>query len=377
MRAYFYLRPECRLVPGPLGAAVFNLRSCEIIRLHPENAAVLRDAELSRAVPADHPVLQELAAMAWGFFSESKVFIDKSRPYHQFIRERLDLNPPPLGTVTIQVTNQCNLSCAACGEYFCPVCFSRRDACELEPDQWLRIVDALFAAGARNFILSGGNPVLSPSTEVIKNHILRLGANASVITNGLAGIPDWPESLGEILIFLPEESRIPALVSVLGKTKRKVVLIADTVFTPGNLAPLEPYVKAKHLTSYREPRLASNKDLKGVDVNTFHLRADYDDCLKGKLYLRADGALVPCFQRRDRVVGNLAEEFLRPVFRKLVEEYWVSGPERLRSGKCSDCELFFGCNTCSCFTPENCLYLPDLGQWNSETSTVADYVPAK
>ena len=78
---------------------------------------------------------------------------------------------------------RCNLDCAYCNEYD-----KTSDPVPLEA--MLRRIDKLGALGTTIITLSGGEPTLHPDLDAIIERIRRVGAMATLITNGLLLAPD-------------------------------------------------------------------------------------------------------------------------------------------------------------------------------------------
>ncbi|MCF6176791.1 MAG: radical SAM protein [Victivallaceae bacterium] len=96
-----------------------------------------------------------------------------------------------LSLVHLQLTGKCNLRCPFCGQwgengYF----HGKSDKSELSVAEWVRVIDEAVALGQASntkpeFIIWGGEPLLSPAFEVVAAHINALDCKAALITNGI------------------------------------------------------------------------------------------------------------------------------------------------------------------------------------------------
>ena len=93
-----------------------------------------------------------------------------------------------LSLVHLQLTARCNLRCSFCGQWGDGGYFhDKSSAVELTTQEWLRIIDetvALADGTPVEFILWGGEPLLSASFEHIAAYISAVGCKAALVTNG-------------------------------------------------------------------------------------------------------------------------------------------------------------------------------------------------
>ncbi len=81
-----------------------------------------------------------------------------------------------------ELTARCNMRCLHCAS---DLGDGRTRGSELSSDEALRVCDELKDLGCEYIVLSGGEALLRNDWEVIAHHIVRLGIEASLITNGL------------------------------------------------------------------------------------------------------------------------------------------------------------------------------------------------
>ncbi|TSC96771.1 MAG: radical SAM protein [Candidatus Berkelbacteria bacterium Licking1014_2] len=81
-----------------------------------------------------------------------------------------------------------------------------------------------------------------------------------------------------------------------------------------------------------------------VNPTFFHRARHYNPCWRGELAVATDGNVYPCVFSRKLVIGNLGNETLSNVLKRLREKYWVITLDRVE--KCRDCELRYACMDC-------------------------------
>ena len=84
----------------------------------------------------------------------------------------------------LEITRRCNLSCLHCGSD----CSSSINTPELTADSWISIVRYIKENFGKNvsFVITGGEPLVSPDLEKITSEIRNLGMNWGMVTNGYA-----------------------------------------------------------------------------------------------------------------------------------------------------------------------------------------------
>ena len=76
---YFQLNPECYLITGAHRSLIHNLLTGKILWLDANNTKQILLAEAGNEVNENESTFTELEKLGWGFFSDSKYFVDKLR----------------------------------------------------------------------------------------------------------------------------------------------------------------------------------------------------------------------------------------------------------------------------------------------------------
>ncbi len=94
----------------------------------------------------------------------------------------LEIRDHVLQYLFLEITRRCDLSCLHCGSD----CSRAAASPELDADSWLSIVDHMQARYAPFFVITGGEPLVSPDLFRITGHLGRTGARWGMVTNGMA-----------------------------------------------------------------------------------------------------------------------------------------------------------------------------------------------
>lgn len=92
-----------------------------------------------------------------------------------------------LELVHLQLTWRCNLRCPFCGQWGTHGFAAQETMPELTPQEWLTTlaqIEALQPAAEPDFILWGGEPLLSPAFPAVTRHLRDAGRRVAVVTNG-------------------------------------------------------------------------------------------------------------------------------------------------------------------------------------------------
>lgn len=102
----------------------------------------------------------------------------------QIVSKRLSL-------VHLQLTGKCNLHCFFCGQWG-ENGYSQSESAkvELSTSEWIRVIDEILAINTAaeskpEFILWGGEPLLSPAFKAVVMHLHALKCKTSIVTNGI------------------------------------------------------------------------------------------------------------------------------------------------------------------------------------------------
>ncbi|MBN2653170.1 MAG: radical SAM protein [Spirochaetales bacterium] len=113
--------------------------------------------------------------------------------------KRMETDEHRLLYLFLEITRKCNLRCLHCGSD----CKSSQQFPELTTDSWLKIVDYVAANFSKEliFVITGGEPLMSPDLEKIGAHIASTGRRWGMVTNGLALTPQRLQSLVDANVY--------------------------------------------------------------------------------------------------------------------------------------------------------------------------------
>ena len=96
---------------------------------------------------------------------------------------RFDNGSPPLQSIYIYLTDECNQMCPHC--WISPVAVGRSRVSRPDIEQYTRFIDAALPLGLDYVKLTGGEPLLRKETFPIIEHAARCGAYAGLETNAM------------------------------------------------------------------------------------------------------------------------------------------------------------------------------------------------
>ncbi len=360
MNNFFNLSPECFLIAGEKRAAVYNLNSGEIIALDETqaNALLLSESKKSIEEIGTKEVFEYMAEKGWGFFSSKPFFIDKVRPMNIFGERRIWLQQPQFIMTILQLTEECDKACDNCGKSFCPICFSDSAVKQnpLSVVQWEKIIDQIVSAGCKSIMFTGGESLLYNGLERLIDHALDIGAEICIRTNGQISLNKIQENVA-LNVLIDKSSDLQRVFYNI-KGRKKVSLILHDMWSMQIDFDIDKTWDLRMSTSCEPVR--GKKHLNKVKMNDFFYKKLKDSCLNGKMFILSDGSVVPCFQVRDKKIGNLLDEDFIEVYRKLIVDYWYASiDQRTTKQKCRQCEFRYACSVCRFSNPDVfCQYDP-------------------
>jgi len=322
------------------------------------NTKAMLLAEQGNNIDCDEKTYKELENLGWGFFSESKYFIDKLRTTNVFNENKTWKNSPNLIFATVQITNECNSKCEFCDKFFCPVCIKNNDKQYIDKNILLDIVDSCKFYGLREILLTGGEPLLHPDFQYICSSILKKGISVSIKTSGLMKMK-FPTDV-KLIILLDNVNNLNRIINNYKSYKN--ITILKVLEENTSFKPILP--EGWKLSFCMGEQCISKKHLKGLSLDEFFLKKLSDHCLTSKITIKSDGDVVPCLQRYNEIVGNIKNDEFSQIIKNLSEKYWSKPIDQRKTGKCLKCEFMYACNACVYTNCEkSCDYDVELGQW--------------
>ncbi len=299
-----------------------------------------------------------MAEKGWGFFSSKPFFVDKTRPMNIFGERRIWLQQPQFAMAILQLTEECDKACDNCGKSFCPICFSNPAVKQspLSVPQWEKIIAQIVSAGCKSIMFTGGESLLYNGLERLTAHALDMGAEVCVHTNGQIALDKIQENVA-LNVLIDQGSDLQRIFHNLKGRKKVSLILHDMELTQINF-DIDKTWDLRMSTSCEPVR--GKKYLNSVKMNDFFYRKLKDPCLNGKMFILSDGSVVPCFQGRNKKIGNLADEDFAEVYRKLIVDYWYASiDQRATNPKCRQCEFRYACSVCRFSNPDvSCQYDP-------------------
>jgi len=359
MMKYFRLNPECYLVTGGKRSVIYNLIEKSSLWITEEATELLKKSELNQPiVEEDIEFFQLLEEKKWGVFTDTPVFIDKYRPYNIFNEKKFHKNSPMIELALIQISNQCNLNCEFCNDFYCPVCIrkdSKKQALTL--NEWFAVIDQLRLYGLKTVILTGGEVALYEELDQLLKYMEQKDIFVTLQTNGLIRIKGLSKKYGLVISLFDAKN-----IDIINENYQDF----DNVTLLSYSDQLdETMVKNK---TWRVRKCSTSMDvmcrelMNNADVLKFHARRTFDNCLKNRISIDYAGDVYPCFEVKEPL-GNVQDEKFYLVIKKLIGEYWMKSVDK-RETKCAACEFRYSCNSCNLYDATSyCKYDVEESVW--------------
>lgn len=117
-------------------------------------------------------------------------------------------------------------------------------------------------------------------------------------------------------------------------------LSPDELFRPDDLRP----VGRGNNISMLPVKPVDHEPYLTVTPMFFHQAQQYNPCWRGEIAVTADGLVYPCVFSRCFSIGNLYEQSLKEIIKKLKKSFWAITLDKVE--RCRDCELRYACMDC-------------------------------
>lgn len=352
---YFRLNPECYLIKGKCGGAIYDLIDGNIYTLEPPERQILENCEKNEIVDKEE-LLDDLKERCLGNYYEKKIYVEKLRVGSP-IEEEQPGHPPKLNRVFLEINNSCQRNCWFCGyngikrSLGCMGCNKWRDEEEpLSIERLEDLLDELEDLSCKDIFLTGGDLTLA------WEKVLR-------VLNYAEG------KFKKIYMILHQESLSKERIEeVRGKTH----LIVQTS-SPASIdyesdeftyiVPIEPekfeslklrnkgvmvdFVSKDFTGLPSDLPLVSKKKVRKANLYRFSHNLKYHPCLGGTLAISYGGRVLPCPLLRNHSFGSIKNKELYRIFeneRREIEKYWHLTLDKIE--RCKNCEFRYVCNDC-------------------------------
>lgn len=342
---YFSLLNQCVLVLGEEKGVIYNLKERRAIELDSAACELMAYSEKGNRLTDEmekSDMLRHLKEIGWGFFSEHRYFIDKIRPYNHYTLTRPDLAPDNPQAAYLQLNHTCRIGAKECRTRFCTPCrCTNENDNSLTLHQWTDIVDRLYCTGVRTFFLTGGDVLAYEELGELCSHIRAFGIMPVLIVNCADERLQAVDKDIPLLIYMCAGGiSIDEIRSAAAAFKHVTVLSEHSVPADEKIRSIQ--VKSTGIIE------RDNFVIPGVDE--FYQRKDRDLCLFGRIFVKSNGDVVPCFQMGEDRIGNLCDDSVRAIVQALSEHYW-RGNTKIDAA-CRKCEWFYACPVCKGMSSE-------------------------
>lgn len=355
---YFQLNPECYLITGMYKSLIHNLLTGKIMWLDANNTKHILLAESGNKVNESEPTFKELEKLGWGFFSDSKYFIDKLRPTNIYNETKIWKNSPNLFFATIQLTAKCNSNCSFCNNIFCPICVKDSSEIMMDKNVFSNLINECVFYGLKEVLLTGGEPLLHPNIHEMCSYMEDRNISLSIKTSGLIKPTKFPQNTKFIILF-DNFNDFDKIVSNYKSYRNITILTHNRKDLTFSRLP-----EGWRIQFFTKNLIINKETMKGTTLDEFFLKKLNNPCLFSKITVLSDGSVVPCLQNKNQIISNVKKDDFAQIIKKLSLDYWSKPIGERKFGKCKNCEFKYACNSCvfaDC--DKSCSYDVEVGQW--------------
>lgn len=385
---YFFLNPDCLLVTGAVGAAIYCFSTGDVYSLDSSGREAIELLERGAPIPGiqerNHKgsdfiaFLRELEALHLGSFTLS------STP-----PTRITMPPISSGLqkIWLEIVGGCNLRCVHCYADSSP----RKGNGNLSVEKWKCIISEAACLGAKWIQLIGGEPLLYGKKnifELVSTAEAARYAFIEVFTNGtliddeyaiffaehkvhvaLSLYSSRPEIHDEVtqcpgsfectirsaetlqrhdvpfrvgLIIMKQNCQYAEETLAWLKTTFGDIMVSTDVIrcTSGGRC------QADLLTSELwQKRLRTTASFPKVSLEKFADNSSGHPCLKGEVCVQSDGRVYPCIMDREHVLGNvIVTDLSKIIAGEATQSIWGLSKDHIPV--CRDCEYRYACFDC-------------------------------
>lgn len=387
---YFFLNPECILVSNARNAAIYNVRSGDIIALNVDINKILTLTDKGFAIDAVARVLEEnvhwvrkvlndVAARNLGKYYTKRVYIERYKKV-EYLFEEVSPGSPVISKCYIELPSDCDLDCSFCRLpklYPCNMCSYSCDT-TLSKDYLSSLhafLNRIFKLQCKSLIFGGGDPLnIQGDLFSLIRFCRRNGFSGQmyVITNG--------KHLDDMQIKVFKRYKVHPIIPFTGTyntnflTKDELASLTKTfrllgieltvtlVFIDDNASEaqkLRDVVKNLDVKNIRQTAVvyedknkarecieALGKQMLRTTMEVFYHNKKYHPCLHGTLAVSTSGDLLPCPFLKDEALGNIADpHIVDEVFEsRLIDKYWRMSLSQIEN--CKTCAFRYGCLDC-------------------------------
>ena len=308
-----------------------------------ENVGLLYQAERNEPI-AKCELMDSLSENGMGDYYESPVYIDKLRKFNVFSQKRMYKQKPYLHTVVIQITGRCSKNCPDCSEIFCPMCTTvmNQEKSEVDANSWTNKMSRLVDYGARQFVLTGGDIFNYAGLNDVIDFLKNAGASVAVNVANPRKVNKLIEGVHYNILI---NDRFDAASCMRFANHANNGQVSFLTFNSAVYRAVNGELPINLISSAQQ--VLSAEYLLPADLDYYFDKKYTDVCLNGKMVLLPNGDIVPCLGHTSEHLGNIFDEPLPDLIRRLDQDYWKKGvDDRDVYGSCSECTMRYSCPRC-------------------------------
>lgn len=411
---FYHLQNYCPLVLGANRGAIYNLQTGKVFSINKGAVTLLQKCKnaavehiLDTAAEQSKPYLEfldQISAMGLGSLYVNTPPEAPDQP--------LQVQPPQLEFVWLELTSRCNNRCLHCYTTSGP---TEHNDC-VPHERWLSLIAEARREGATGLQFIGGEPFLYPRWRelVEKAHgegyeLIEIFTNATLIKDtDIAFLQKYDVNIATTiyadnaathdLVTKRPGSFAKTMTAIKKIQTAGIPLRIASIIMKANEHEVENIIKlCTELGAYTAPpdivrptgRGEDHKLLPAsytrppikppffTDAESFATAQRYHSCLAGRLAITASGDVIPCIFARSQLCGNILNLPLKDVLHgEALQKCWQTTKDHVT--KCRDCEYRYACTDCRPHAQgsdqnkkwlacsKDCSYNPYTGKWADE-----------
>ena len=414
--SFFDFNRDVFLIKGAKRGALYNLSNGEIFSIDPTSIKVVEGCETGKSIDEISTTIDEVSKdQITGYLlqiAEAGMgqFVEKSTAEPKInIEKRYE----HLDFAWLELREDCNVRCLHC------YCMSTPDNYKpnrLSHEEWLGLIDDIYALECRSIQFIGGEPLLyGEKIFELAEHAKKIGMKRMEIFSNFTLLTDeWADRMKELGMVAatsiyskrPEvHDEITTKKGSFERTMRGVNMIRErdiklrvacTIMKQNQDYTDETWEFLKEIDAPRhrtfdivrpsgrgndaeiipdkyskKQRYKTTAQFLVTDKNTFIKRYNGNSCWQGKIAISSEGYVNPCIMQRDGTAENVRNKPLKEIIKGDIHRFWDISMNKI--DVCKDCEYRYACHDCRVVAAGeggeltarslHCSYDPYAGEW--------------
>lgn len=359
---YFYFYPEYFPISGESLVIIYDTIKGNFVTFDKEESMQIKRCLGNKEIEQEHlTVFKQLEQGNYGFFRESKSFVEPHRIYSPYLFNKPDLLKLKVKSLLLKLNDKGNDQLSLWKGVKCPIWSCQNEPGELSLAMALGCVDKIKHVGLEEVVLTGGNLAYYGKLHILVEEILKRDLKVKIVLHENSDLLLAMNKKVGIIILSEGEVLDVDLLKSFDRTTVSCVEKKDYERYKYEMENAIAAGDIRLIHNQGEESIKGYEDLRKFNLETFCYRKDMEQCMLGRLHIDHRGDVKTCFHRQGQIIGNIQNQDPLELLAKLVKDHWFK-PQRKQ--KCAHCELYYACPSCRYTEVESvCGYEPALGRF--------------